>query len=90
MATVTITRPVPQSVQMWQLIDELNSRNLLALVHIKVRLLPDKYQIIWENSSVISRNAPALTTPFASLSWASNFIDEIFISASRRRLEDSV
>ncbi len=88
MATVTITRPVPLVIAMWQFRAELKERSLLAAFDILVATLPDRYKIIWDRSEIVRRDAPALTGMLASFEWSTEYLDGLFVAASRHKLTD--
>ena len=90
MATVTIRRPTPLTVSMWQFRAELKQRSLLAAFDHLVATLPDRYKIIWDRSEIVRRDAPALTGMLASLRWSSEYLDGLFVAASRHKLTDEI
>jgi hypothetical protein len=90
MATVTIKRPVPQRVRVWQIKYVLADRSLLAAVNIRVNAASSRVKVAWEQSEWISRDSPAFTGAVGSLSWSSGYIDELFRDAARVTIMDPV
>ena len=90
MATVTITRPVPEQVEVWKIKYVLADRSLLAAVEILIKAAPSRVKVAWGQAAQIRRDSPAFTGAVGSLSWSSGYIDELFRDAARVTIMDDV
>lgn len=90
MAAITITRPVPDQVQIWKLKCVLADRSLLSTVEALINAAPPRVKVAWSQADWIRRDSPAFTGAVGSLSWSSGYIDELFRDAARVTIMDDV